>query len=82
MSYLDKWITTSEAATVLQVVPSLVRRWVANGTLKSVLKGGRRYVKRADVDRLATAPRRGGGWPRGVKKDPATGKPDRPAAPS
>jgi len=73
MKLLDRLIGTTDAAQILGVVPSLVRRWVAAGKIPSIMKDGRRWLKLVDVEALKTR-EVSGGWPRGVKRDPKTGR--------
>lgn len=73
MKLLDRLIGTTEAAKILGVVPSLVRRWVAAEKIPSIMKDGRRWLKIQDVEALK-AREVSGGWPRGVKRDPETGR--------
>jgi excisionase family DNA binding protein len=42
-------LTTREVAGIFNVHPSTIRRWCAQGKIKSFLTGGRRQFKREDV---------------------------------
>ncbi len=57
------WITLGEAAEVLaaaniRFTPATIGAWARAGRLQSIKLGGRRFVRRAEVRALVTAPRR------------------------
>jgi hypothetical protein len=57
------WITLAEAVAVLDranvhVRPATIGGWARRGQLQTIKVGGRRYVRRAEVRRLITPPRR------------------------
>jgi hypothetical protein len=57
------WITLADAADLLAAAnvrfrPATIGAWARRGVLQSIKLGGRRYVRRAEVRRLVTAPRR------------------------
>ena len=67
------WITLAEAAEILaaanvQFRPETIGAWARSGTLSSIKLGGRRFVRRGEVERPA---RRAAARPRG-------GRPARP----
>lgn len=47
-----KWMSTTEAAKYLGVVPSQVRTYISKKVLPSKMEGGRRWVYLDDVKRL------------------------------
>jgi excisionase family DNA binding protein len=50
---LDQYVTIAEAAALLKVHRSTIRRWIAQGELPAYRVGQRRLaLKRADLDRL------------------------------
>jgi len=57
------WITLAEAAEILAAAnikfrPETIGGWARSGKLQSIKLGGRRFVRRAEVRALITAPRR------------------------
>ncbi|MEA2620373.1 MAG: Helix-turn-helix domain [Chloroflexota bacterium] len=57
------WITLAEAAEILAAsnvhfTTSTIGGWARAGRLQSIKLGGRRFVRRAEVRALVTAPRR------------------------
>jgi hypothetical protein len=57
------WITLSEAADILaasniRFTAATIGGWARRGRLQSIKLGGRRFVRRAEVRALVTAPRR------------------------
>jgi hypothetical protein len=57
------WITLAEAAEILRAAnikfrPETIGGWARGGKLQSIKLGGRRFVRRAEVRALITAPRR------------------------
>ncbi len=57
------WITLSEAAEILAAAnvrfrPETIGAWARTGRLSSIKLGGRRFVRRGEVQALVTAPRR------------------------
>jgi excisionase family DNA binding protein len=51
------FLTVTEAARVLGVSRSTATRWLASGELPYRELDGRRWIARADIDRLAASPR-------------------------
>lgn len=62
VSSRDSWFTTDSLAERLQVSDRLIRKWVAEGRLRSYKLDGCRRFDPADVDRFLAAmrDRRGG----------------------
>lgn len=57
---MDEYLTIGQAATLLQVSQSTVRRWIAQNELPAYRVGQRKVrLKRADLGRLITPVRRG-----------------------
>jgi hypothetical protein len=57
------WITLAEASEVLEASnirfrPETIGGWARAGRLQSIKLGGRRFVRRAEIKALVTAPRR------------------------
>ena len=57
------WITLAEAAEILAAAnvhfrPGTIGGWARTGRLSSIKLGGRRYVRRGEVNALVAAPRR------------------------
>jgi excisionase family DNA binding protein len=51
----EEYLTVSEAATLLRVAPSTVRRWIREGDVRAYRLGQRRIgIRRADLDTLIT----------------------------
>jgi excisionase family DNA binding protein len=54
----DEYVTVAEAATLLRVAPSTVRRWIREGDVPAHRIGRRRVaLRRADLARLITPAR-------------------------
>lgn len=63
MAAASDWITLDEAAEILAAAnvrfrPATIGSWARSGRLSSIKLGGRRYVRRGEVRRLVTPPRR------------------------
>lgn len=50
----DGWLTTKQAAEILDRDVRTIGRWVERGILPSRRVGGRRYFKRSDMVRFVT----------------------------
>lgn len=51
----DTYLTVAEAATLLRVAPSTIRRWIKQGDVPAYRMGPRRVtLKRTDLDALVT----------------------------
>jgi excisionase family DNA binding protein len=49
----DDYLTVAEAATILRVAPSTIRRWIRSGEVPAQRLGPRRVaLRRSDIDRL------------------------------
>jgi len=56
----DSYLTVAEAATLLRVAPSTIRRWIRQGDVPAYRMGRRRVtLKRTDLDSLVTPARAG-----------------------
>ena len=52
---LSVWLTASEAAAAVGVTDSAIRKWIRNGRLPAVKRGGRWLVNRNDLHAQALA---------------------------
>lgn len=52
----DEYLTPKEAAEIAKVIPSTIRRWVAQGRLTRCQAGGDLRVRRAELERMMTSP--------------------------
>ena len=76
----EQYVTVAEAARLLQVHPSSIRRWMEAGTLPAFRVGQRRILlKRADLARLITPARVEQG--RGARPSGAESMPVSPMSP-
>ncbi|MGH2617424.1 MAG: helix-turn-helix domain-containing protein [Thermomicrobiales bacterium] len=51
----EEYLTVTEAATLLRVAPSTVRRWIREGDIRAYRLGQRRIgIRRTDLDALVT----------------------------
>jgi excisionase family DNA binding protein len=49
----DPWLTLAEIAEELRMSPATIRSWVADGTLRAMRPGKRKwFVRRSEVDRM------------------------------
>lgn len=56
----EEYLTVTEAATLMRVAPSTIRRWIRDGDLPAYRLGRRRVgLKRGDLNRLVTPVGRG-----------------------
>lgn len=54
-SFEEDYVTVDEAATILRVAPSTIRRWIREGDLPAYRVGRRRVaLRRADLSTLIT----------------------------
>jgi excisionase family DNA binding protein len=65
---VDEWLTTPEAAKILNVTRQRVHQLIQSGALPGIKRGDRWFVRQTDLDRYRRLPEGKAGAPRKLKR--------------